>query len=632
MSGFIGEAVKKMKRGWLEILDKDNIIYDENNYPHFGTKRKAIRKAWVGNTNNEPELALYANDYNYDDPSTYKLPFSFYDGCAVVYNNKIHLLGGSEHPRAHYSYDGVSWTEESELPYDFINGLAVSYNISQTFGDALFIIGGSGNNVGFYKYSNHAWIKLTNTPVPITRRGVAAVLNMTIYIIIPATSGNVFYRIYRPDYSMPTPKWVSFTGFSYNYRVIGASAVVYNNKIHILGSNRHISYNGSQWTDESNSSVVPYNFYNGAAVVYNNDIYLIGGGGDSTGFYRINNYGRWTDLPDYFINGSAVVYNDKIYIFGGINRINSSTYYNKFIYYYCETIEHGFLKWSERKDILPFELVNGSSVIYKNNIHIMGKVKYNNESDNNGICYVHYSYPYADDPIVKWKKLGEWAISEEDSENKLFNKVSMAINNEELYALESGRINKTFAYVYKYDDVNDHWDYFNALGYSLSYGIIINYNNNLYILASCYESLDEIYGGLFILNNDSWEGKETPPCNVVKSSAVVYNNKIHLLGGSEHPRAHYSYDGNSWTKESELPYDFINGSAVVHEGNLHLLGGSGNLTSHYIYKEGVWQKWYDLPYNFEGGSCISYDDNINILGGSYESLEICKTNLHHYFN
>ena len=48
MSGFIGEAVKKMKRGWLEILDKDNIIYDENNYPYFGTKRKAIRKAWVG--------------------------------------------------------------------------------------------------------------------------------------------------------------------------------------------------------------------------------------------------------------------------------------------------------------------------------------------------------------------------------------------------------------------------------------------------------------------------------------------------------------------------------------------------------------------------------------------------------
>ena len=54
------------------------------------------------------------------------LPYKFSNGNAVVYNNEIHILGGSDSTRTkHYKYDGTSWTEVGTLPYKFINGDAV---------------------------------------------------------------------------------------------------------------------------------------------------------------------------------------------------------------------------------------------------------------------------------------------------------------------------------------------------------------------------------------------------------------------------------------------------------------------------------------------------------------------------
>ena len=63
------------------------------------------------------------------------------------------------------------------------------------------------------------------------------------------------------------------------YEFYNASAVVYNNEIHILGSGnssyytKHYKWNGSSWTSVS---TLPYEFYNGSAVVYNNEIHILG--------------------------------------------------------------------------------------------------------------------------------------------------------------------------------------------------------------------------------------------------------------------------------------------------------------------------------------------------------------------
>ena len=68
------------------------------------------------------------------------------------------------------------------------------------------------------------------------------------------------------------------------YHFIHGSIVIYNNKIHIIGSTvsgdktKHYSWNGTSWTDES---TLPYDFSYGSAVAYDNKIHILGGLGVS---------------------------------------------------------------------------------------------------------------------------------------------------------------------------------------------------------------------------------------------------------------------------------------------------------------------------------------------------------------
>ena len=58
------------------------------------------------------------------------LSYDFYCGCAVVYNNELHILGGgsSSYQRYHYKWNGTSWVSVSTLPYNLYKGSAVVYN------------------------------------------------------------------------------------------------------------------------------------------------------------------------------------------------------------------------------------------------------------------------------------------------------------------------------------------------------------------------------------------------------------------------------------------------------------------------------------------------------------------------
>ena len=124
------------------------------------------------------------------------------------------------------------------------------------------------------------------------------------------------------------------------YRFYGGSAVVYNNEIHILGSeydnntrSYHYKYNGStnKWTQVSR---LPYYFDNGSAVVYNNEIHILGSSNSSnrTKHYKYNG-SSWTSvstLPYNFYYGSAVVYNNEIHILGGSYDSSSQTKHYKY--------------------------------------------------------------------------------------------------------------------------------------------------------------------------------------------------------------------------------------------------------------------------------------------------------------
>ena len=121
-------------------------------------------------------------------------------------------------------------------------------------------------------------------------------------------------------------------------------------------------------------------------------------------------------------------------------------------------------------------------------------------------------------------------------------------------------------------------------------------------------------------NGTSWESVSTLPYKFYNSSAVVYNNEIHILGSSDSSNytSHYKFNGTSWESVSTLPYEFYNGSAVVYNNEIHILGSSNSnyYTKHYAFNGTSWRKIYDIPYSFYYGSAVVYNDEIHILGGN----------------
>lgn len=142
------------------------------------------------------------------------LPYEFRNGCAVVLNDEIHILGsdGFDGERTstmtfHYAYKwvdesgisgGYTWKKISTLPYKFYDGCAVVLN------NEIHILSGNGNVVStslnsrlqHYVYrwvdssgvsGGYVWKSLGNLPWEMSR-GCAVVLNDEIYL----TNGNDF--------------------------------------------------------------------------------------------------------------------------------------------------------------------------------------------------------------------------------------------------------------------------------------------------------------------------------------------------------------------------------------------------------------------------------------------------------
>ena len=192
------------------------------------------------------EFELNFIGYYWSNTST-DLLYYFYEGSAVVYNNELHILGGTGGSTKHYKYDGSSWTSVSTLPYKFYQSSAVVYN------NELHILGGNNSSTNHYKYDGSSWTSVSTLP----------------------------YNFYR------------------------GSAVVYNNEIHILGGSngsnytKHYKYNGKSW---SSVSTLPYNFYQGSAVVYNNEIHILGSNNSSYNKYYcsgFNNYKLREEMNNY---------------------------------------------------------------------------------------------------------------------------------------------------------------------------------------------------------------------------------------------------------------------------------------------------------------------------------------------
>lgn len=252
------------------------------------------------------------------------LPYSFFDGCAVVLNGEIHILGSNESScyTKHYKWNGTSWVSVSTLPYNFRFGSAVVLD------GEIHILGSADTTSTFkyhYKWNGSSWVSVSTLPCYFYY-GSAVVLNGEIHIL--GCQEQSFRKIH---YKWDGASWAEVSTLPYSF--YGGSAVMLNGEIHILGGadsiKKHYKWDGTNWTSVS---TLPYEFCFGTAVVLNGEIHIFGSG-YSTSYYKYHykwDGTSWTSvstLPYDFYQGSAVVLNGGIHILGSSDSSYCTAHY-----------------------------------------------------------------------------------------------------------------------------------------------------------------------------------------------------------------------------------------------------------------------------------------------------------------
>ena len=263
------------------------------------------------------ETVLVYNGWKNETNMT--LPYDFYNGNSIIYNNEIHILGGGISYKSHYKFNGTEWIKLDNLPYEFESGEVVIYN------DEIHILGSAHAlnscdcSTKHYKFDGDKWTEVSTLPYEF-KYGSAIVCNNEIHLLGGFSNGNNHYK-------WDGVSWTEDIKIPYNFH--WGAAVVYNDEIHILGSHTygyydsHYKFNGSNW---SKVSTLPYGFSYGKAVVLNDKIHIIGNKYNQA--YAKHHYeldllnieNVWTindEIPYEFNNSSVIAYNDDIYLLGG---------------------------------------------------------------------------------------------------------------------------------------------------------------------------------------------------------------------------------------------------------------------------------------------------------------------------
>ena len=239
------------------------------------------------------------------------LPYSFYNGCAVVLDGEIHILGGGSSigttSKNHYKFNGTEWVSISTLPYNFRSGCAVVLD------GEIHILGGSSGSTNHYKFNGTGWVSVSTLPSSFNLCS-AVVKDGEIHMLGGGSSGSTKH------YKWNGTSWTSVSTLPYKF--YKGCAVVLDGEIHILGGSdnltNHYKFNGTSWTEVS---TLPYSFYNGGAVVIDGEIHILGSAVSNsvgTNHYKFTN-GSWVSvskLPYVFTVGGFAEHNGEIHIFG----------------------------------------------------------------------------------------------------------------------------------------------------------------------------------------------------------------------------------------------------------------------------------------------------------------------------
>lgn len=151
---------------------------------------------------------------------------------------------------------------------------------------------------------------------------------------------------------------------------------------------------------------------------------------------------------------------------------------------------------------------------------------------------------------------------------------------------------------------------------------VVVYNDVFYFLGE---------NGLYKSKNGvEWELEAEYPLQTayVGWKAVVYNDEIHFFLREYH----YKWNGTTWTSVSTLPYNFTS-SAVVFRNEIHILGGfwgGARYSHHYKWNGTTWTAAASLPYS-DNVLAVVLNDRIHILGGSESEEYNQYTNCNKHF-
>lgn len=300
-----------------------------NGYVGVGNKARLLRDIEVGvNDVARRVIRGYIGDENGKAQRWYKawvteddLPFDFYQGAAVVYENRIHILGGEREPRKHYSWNGYSWREESTLPYNFVFGSAA---VSE---GEIHIFGGTSAMNAHYSWDGEEWHQRAGTPHYFYLNNLAVSFEGKIRL---CSSGYGSYSQWGYIDTLNLDNTWSSLWMSDNSSF--PIAVKYDRKIHMFPASgdrkRHKTWDGTSFgTDVA----VPYDCTGGYGVMYNGKIHVIGAANGNKRMHYTFDGDTWERIATYPKNiyyCPAVVYKNKIHMLGGTNADDYRRHYS----------------------------------------------------------------------------------------------------------------------------------------------------------------------------------------------------------------------------------------------------------------------------------------------------------------
>lgn len=269
--------------------------------------------------NNEPceidKLKLYSSISNINYGI---IPYSYYNGTALLFNGEIHLIGGnhnSTYPTNHYKWNGLSWEEVSTLPYDY-NNYRTGAVVFQNAIHLCYYENSYHNMAVHYKWDGNEWNQVSD-PSFTTSYGTLIAYNNALHYISP-TEHYIWDGSTWSENLSSLPSGVNTI----------TDAVIYNNEIHLITQTQHYKYSNNEWELISSSIVAR----DSKIAVWDNKIYILGGYYSGTNYYYFdgtswNNAPSASYLPYNFKQGSAIVTANGIHLIG-----SSDSTYNQYHY------------------------------------------------------------------------------------------------------------------------------------------------------------------------------------------------------------------------------------------------------------------------------------------------------------